>query len=113
MHLTLDFLAPAQLDLLPFELIMDGPELRRVYDERSPSPLSAAEYLQILEEKLTEQRENTYQKAMQIPLIVDMAGAGIPADALAKVQRRFRLLDRGPAQCRRGGYSPRFQRFVR
>ena len=30
-----------------------------------------------------------------------MIGACVPDDALAKVQRRFRLLDRGPALLRR------------
>lgn len=101
-ELTRDFLDPTQLDLLPFELVA-GSAMRRVYDERSMSVMSAEEYLQTLEEKLAEQRENRYQRTVQIPLIVDMAGARVPADALAKVQRRFRLLDRGAAHNRYSG----------
>jgi exodeoxyribonuclease V gamma subunit len=114
-ELTRDFLDAAQLDLLPFELIAGGPELRRVYDERSPSPVSAVDYVQILQEKLAQDREN-FTKTLHIPRLVEMAGAHVPADALAKVQRRFRLLDRGPAQLRwhgrrpAGGMSPRTER---
>ncbi len=96
-QLTRNFLDPTQLDLLPFELVASGPELRRVYEERNAPAMSAEQYLQVLQEKLAQERENTFQKSMQIPLIVDMAGASVPADALAKVQRRFRLLDRAPA----------------
>jgi hypothetical protein len=100
-ELTRDFLDPAQLDLLPFELVA-GPKARRVYDERSLSAISAEAYLQMLEENLAAERENTYQRTVQIPLIVDMAGARVPADALAKVRRRFRLLDRAAARNRYG-----------
>jgi exonuclease V gamma subunit len=99
-ELTGDFLDPTQLDLLPFELITAGPDLRRVYDERSPSPLSAPQYYEIMQEKLAETRENTWQPRVQIPLIVDLAGARLPPDAMAKVQRRFRLLDRAAAYMR-------------
>jgi exodeoxyribonuclease V gamma subunit len=97
-QLTRDFLDPAQLDLLPFDLVMRGPE--RVYDERTSSGMSAAEYAQILEERLSEERENPFQRTVQIPLVVDLAHARVPDDALAKVRRRFSLLDRGPAQWR-------------
>ncbi len=60
-ELTRDFLDPAQLDLLPFELVA-GAALRRVYDERSLSVLSAEAYLQMLEEKISAERENRYQR---------------------------------------------------
>jgi exonuclease V gamma subunit len=99
--LVRDFLNPTQLDLLPFELIAGGVELRRVYDERTPQTLSAADYVRLLKERLADERENTFQRSVQIPLLVDMAGAQVPDDALAKVRRRFGLLDRGPARARR------------
>jgi exonuclease V gamma subunit len=99
-ELVRDLLDPGQLDLLPFDLVTGGVELRRVYDERNPSGLAAAEYVQILEEKLADERENPYQRSVQIPPVVDLAGARVPADALAKVRRRFRLLDRGPRRQR-------------
>jgi exodeoxyribonuclease V gamma subunit len=101
-ELTRDFLDPTQLDLLPFELVTAG-DMRRVYDERSTTVMSAEDYRQLLQERLAEQRENRFQRTLQIPLIVDMAGARVPADALAKVQRRFRLLDRAAAHNRYGG----------
>ena len=106
-QLTQDFLDPAPLDLLPFELITIVTELRRAYDEGAESHLSAEQYVELLREKLADERDNPWNRALQIPPIVNMAGASIPADALAKVQRRFRLLDRGPAQCRRGGAGRR------
>jgi exodeoxyribonuclease V gamma subunit len=106
-QLTRDFLDPAQLDLLPFELITIVTELRRAYDESTESRLSAEQYVELLGEKLADERDNAFNRVLRIPHIVDMAGAGIPEDALAKVQRRFRLLDRGPAQCRQGGAGRR------
>jgi exodeoxyribonuclease V gamma subunit len=101
-QLTRDFLDPTQLDLLPFDLIA-GTALRRVYDERSTATISAELYQHTLDEKLTEQRENQYQRTVQIPLVVDMASARVPADSLAKVQRRFGLLDRAAALNRYDG----------
>jgi exonuclease V gamma subunit len=108
--LAQDFLDPTQLDLLPFELITRGAELRRVYYERGDVRLSAEEYQQLLEENLAEERENVWYSAIDIPLVVDMAQARVPADALAKVQRRFRLLDRGPALWREGSESRRLRK---
>jgi exodeoxyribonuclease V gamma subunit len=105
-ELTRDFLDPTQLDLLPFDLVAGTP-LRRVYDERSTATMSAEVYQQTLEEKLTEQRENPFQRTVQIPLVVDMAGARVPVDALAKVQRRFGLLDRAAALNRYDGVPGR------
>jgi len=101
-QLTQDFLDPAQLDLLPFELITGATELRRAYDERIAPPLQAHQYVELLKEKLADERE-AFTPTVYIPLVVDLACAAIPPDALAKVQRRFRLLDRGPAQVRQHG----------
>ena len=106
-QLTQDFLDPAQLDLLPFELVTIVTDLRRAYDERSEFRLSAEQYVELLREKLADERDNPWNRALEIPAVVGMAGADIPADALAKVQRRFRLLDRGPALCRQGGAGKR------
>jgi exonuclease V gamma subunit len=95
-----ELLDPTQLDLLPFDLIAREYEFRRAYDETSPSQVSAEEYVSLLKDKVADERENPWS-SVHIPLVVEMAGASIPVDALSKVQRRFRLLDRGPALRRR------------
>ena len=77
--------------------------LRRVYDDQIKSGMSPADYLQLLEDTLADKLENNYDGRFKIPQIVEMSGARIPADALAKVQRRFGLLDRGPGLVRQGG----------
>ena len=57
----------------------------------------------LLEDTLADKLENNYDGRFEIPQVVEMSGARIPADALAKVQRRFGLLDRGPGLVRQGG----------
>lgn len=106
-HLTRDFLDPAQLDLLPFELITSHVDLRRAFDERNQTPLTPEVFVQLLEDKLADERDSGSYSSIRIPLVVELAGAAIPADALAKVQRRFGLLDRGPAQFRQAKMGKR------
>ena len=52
-----------------------------------------------LEDAIADARDNAFDRPA-IPFLVDLIGAKVPADALAKVQRRFHLLDRGPARLR-------------
>jgi exodeoxyribonuclease V gamma subunit len=96
--LTRDLLDPNDFDLLPFDVLGKVIELRRAYAEEGTA-LPAEQYRQLFEENVAEARDNPF-RFNRIPLLVDMIGARVPADALAKVRRRFRLLDRGPARFR-------------
>jgi hypothetical protein len=98
--LTRDFLDPTQFDLLPFELVQDNFEMARAFDSLFSAQMSADNYRTLLMEKLAEARENKKYSKVKIPPLVDMVQAQVPTDALAKIQRRFRLLDRGPARVR-------------
>jgi exonuclease V gamma subunit len=100
LDLTRDFLDPAQFDLLPFDVLCNNKELQAAMHEDFATQIAPETYRTVLEEAIVEIRENAYS-FIQIPLLVDMVRAQVPADALAKVQRRFRLLDRGPASVRR------------
>ena len=51
-------------------------------------------------DKIEDAREKAFDRPL-FPPILDMIGATVPTDALAKVQRRLRMLDRGPAGVRR------------
>ncbi len=99
-ELTRDLLDPAQFDLLPLQALFGTPELERGFDAGSALKIDPNEYRQLLIDKLEDARENEYTKA-PIPDIVEMIGATVPTDALAKVQRRLRMLDRGPAGVRK------------
>jgi hypothetical protein len=98
-HLTRDFLDPAQFDLLPFDILGKSKELSLALHEDFATHVTPENYRLALEEAIAEERENAYS-FVKIPLLVEMVRAQVPADALAKVQRRFRLLDRGPARLR-------------
>jgi exonuclease V gamma subunit len=98
-ELTRDFLDPAQFDLLPFEALYRNYELERALDSNSTARIPPDTYRKGLENAIADLRENK-KYGWQLPLLVDMIDARVPADALAKVQRRFRLLDRAPARIR-------------
>jgi hypothetical protein len=98
--LTRDFLDPTQFDLLPFEALVRSKSLRLALLEDVAGQMGAETFRLLLEEYLSEQRENP-RSPIKIPLLVEMVRARVPADALAKVRRRFPLLDRGPARLRR------------
>jgi exodeoxyribonuclease V gamma subunit len=98
--LTRDLLDPTSFDLLPFEAIVRSKTLRLALMEDVAAPMGAETFRAMLEEYLNEQRENP-RSPVKIPLWVEMVRARVPADALAKVRRRFPLLDRGPARLRR------------
>ena len=104
-QLTLDLLDPGQLDFLPLWLVNGSKETRIAFDEGFKAKITPAEYKQRLEETCERMLENDYTNKHQSPQIVEMSGAEIPDDALAKVRRRFGLLDRGPALVRQGGFK--------
>ena len=94
--LTRDFLDPTQMDPLPFDVVCKNKELQAALHADFATQIAPDDFRAKLEEDLADVRENPWS-FFQIPLLVDMVRAQVPADALAKVQRRFRLLDRGPA----------------
>ena len=96
--LAADLLDPGQFDLLPFEVIANDIELARAMDCTFAGKLVPETYREMLEERIAFLRDSAY--GYRIPPLVDMAGATVPLDALDKVQRRFRLLDRGPSRIR-------------
>lgn len=95
--LVRDLLDPGQCDMLPFEVLTAQLELRKAYDVGG-CMLTAEQYRHIFEEHVKDAREAFHP--LRVPLAVDLVGAVVPEDARAKVQRRFQLLDRGPAQTR-------------
>ncbi len=98
-ELTRDFLQPDQFDLLPFDLLQANLQLRQAFSETTALQIAPDDYRNQLIEAIDDARENTFS-GVRIPLLVEMIRAEVPVDALAKVQRRFRLLDRGPARMR-------------
>lgn len=98
-ELTRDFLEPTQFDMLPFDVVRESKELQAALHDDFATQITPASYRLVLEDAVANWRDNAY-RGVQIPLLVDMIGAEVPADALAKVQRRFHLLDRGPAAVR-------------
>jgi hypothetical protein len=74
-------------------------QLRLAFQEATQLQISSDEYRANVCDAIENDREGPFPKA-RIPLVVDMIQAQVPEDALAKVQRRFRLLDRGPALVR-------------
>jgi exodeoxyribonuclease V gamma subunit len=97
--LARDLLQPDQFDLLPFEVLRHHVELRQAMNETSNLNISPQDYHRLLSEAVADDRESLYSKA-RLPLIVNIIKAQVPEDALDKVKRRFRLLDRGPARFR-------------
>ncbi len=104
--LTSDFLKHDQFDLLPFDVMRGHTELRQVFNESASLQLAPDDFRRLLDEAIDDVRENPFSTT-QIPLLVEMIRAETPVDALQKVQRRFRLLDRGPARFRRPPPAPK------
>src|SRR4029077_19626821 len=111
--LTRDFLDPTQFDLLPFDALTRSRVLRLMLLEENAPQMAAETFRSMLEDYLKDQRENP-RSPVQIPTLVDMVHARVPADALAKVRRRFPLLDRGPDRRRRmpAGRPPKLARVA-
>jgi hypothetical protein len=99
-ELAADFLDRAAFDLLPFDLIVAGETLREAYVKENEGELpDPREYVQLLQEAIEEdgEQEHPVFRGMKLLEIVEVR---VPDDALAKVRRRFRILDRGPARIR-------------
>src|SRR5262249_46320662 len=94
--LAADLLDPTSFDLLPLEALVPCADFRRAYQTVD----EIRDFPQRLENFLEEEREkegfSTYRRS---PLL-DLANAKVPLDALDKVRRRFRILDRGPKRNR-------------
>ncbi|MBI3822258.1 MAG: hypothetical protein HY289_06215, partial [Planctomycetes bacterium] len=99
LELTRDFLTPTTFDLLPFEMMRLNKELMSATLSDIDARMTPETFCAMLEEQIAATQENP-QSWVKIPQVVEMMQAKVPADALAKVQRRFRLLDRGPASVR-------------
>jgi hypothetical protein len=94
-----DFLDRAAFDWLPLDLIVADKRLKEAYlleDKALPDP---QDYARLFRERIEEdgEKEHPDYRAMKLLEIVEPR---VPEDALAKVRRRFRLLDRGPARAR-------------
>ncbi len=99
LDLTRDFLDTA-FDLLPFELVVKDKELKKAFTERKAKALQHVEgYAERLAEAVALDQESAYPK-FRASALLDLIEARIPANAFAKLRRRFRLLDRGPARNR-------------
>jgi hypothetical protein len=98
-ELTREFLDPTQFDLLPFDIFSKSKELQFALHEGTSPLRSPDDFRSLLEDTIADERENAFS-FIEFPLLVDMIRAQVPADALAKVQRRFHMLDRGPARIR-------------
>jgi hypothetical protein len=94
-----DFLDRSCFDLLPFDIIVKDETLRQAYESDVESPRTSAEYAARLRESYEDDQDSDFPayRAMRLLEIVD---AQVPEDAYAKVRRRFRLLERGPARAR-------------
>ncbi|MBI2804748.1 MAG: exodeoxyribonuclease V subunit gamma [Planctomycetes bacterium] len=99
-ELSRDLLDPGQFDLLPLDALTQQ-TLRFVLHGDQPMRRDPGEFRAALEEMIAEELEKGSFATVRIPGLVQMIGARVPADALAKVERRFHLLDRGPARQRR------------
>jgi hypothetical protein len=97
--LAADFLDRSGFDLLPFELIVSLEELRAAYS--GAEDLGAEDYARRLREAVEADAEKDYPEYRPVKLL-EITEPEVPDDALVKVRRRFRPLDRGPARAREG-----------
>jgi exonuclease V gamma subunit len=94
--LAVDFLNSTCYDLLPFELIVKNPELRAAYRTAAEDMRRIDKtYLDTLRD-LFELDQESDHPAYRPGRLMEVVSAEPPADACAKVRRRFELLDRGP-----------------
>ncbi len=103
--LVADYLNAAAFDLMPFEVIAgEGKkedDLSAAYVLPADQACALAEsYCERLSEKIEDALEGSQVPRWYAPLL-ELAKAKVPDDAFDKVGKRFRLLDRGPAQHRK------------
>jgi exodeoxyribonuclease V gamma subunit len=95
--LSADFLDAGSYDQLPFDLIVRSPNLKEAYLLRAHEARKIKDsYRTRFREILDQDQENDYSDSRS-PDLFDLVEPEVPADACAKVWRRLRLLDRGPA----------------
>jgi hypothetical protein len=94
-----DFLDRSNFDLLPFDIIAGDETLRQAYESDGDGPRARADYAAMLRESYEDDQDNDFPAYRGMRLL-DIVEAQVPEDAYAKVRRRFRLLDRGPARAR-------------
>jgi exonuclease V gamma subunit len=105
--LAMDLLHPNSFDLLPLEILISCEDFRKAYQVDQRENLKEPEHFQRrLQDFLDEEREKEGFSTYRWSALVDLAGAKVPADALTKVRRRFRILDRGPRRNRPREDSP-------
>lgn len=97
-NLVRDYLTSQALDLLPLELIVSDKDkdLNDAVLGPNDSSMDEAAFTEALERLIEAEREWRLDKAWDSPLL-QLLDPAVPADALNKARRRYRLLDRGPA----------------
>ena len=73
--------------MLPFDIIAGNKELQVAMHADFATQITPENYRAVLDEAIADARENTFG-GPKIPPLVDMVHVQVPADALAKVQRR-------------------------
>lgn len=94
--LAADLLDPSSYDLLPLDVLIHCEDFRQAYqiDKRNDLP-NFRHFQRRLQDFLEDDRENDYSTYRWSELL-NLSNARVPLDALAKVRRRFRILDGGP-----------------
>ena len=104
-----DLLDRGAFDLLPLDLIIGEEQLRQAYTlppDDAQLPRVQTDYPARIAEAYEEEQENeSYARYCPIDL-VKLMDARVPPDAFAKVRRRFKLLDAGPARQRQTAGGP-------
>ena len=100
-RLAVDLLTPHSFDLLPLEILIACEDFRKAYQIDRKDQLKEPGYFRKrLQDFLDEEKEKEGFSLFRWPALLDLAGAKVPPDALAKVRRRFRILDCGPRRNR-------------
>jgi len=109
-ELVRDFLDRGSFDLLPFDLLLGREPLRLAYtlpDDAADLPAVQQDYTAVFQQAVNaDQDPDTLYRTWTPMQLLEIVAARVPAEAFAKVRRRFRLLDRGPARLRSAGGGP-------
>lgn len=107
-RLAQEFLDPTSFDLIPLELVLEDITLQAAYTSPDAewTDDQRADYLQRLTSAIEENSEKE-MPAYRAMKLISLVRPDVPLDALDKVSRRFRLLDRGPAREREMERKPR------
>jgi hypothetical protein len=106
-ELVCSFLDRTGFDLLPFELAVANQVLQAPFREAgSADPDRRAEYRRAYADAIAADGEKDYPDYRPMKLM-QLVRAMVPADAWDKMNRRFRLLDAGPARKRMEHKAPK------